>query len=414
MQLKLYDSLSRKVKTFDPISPGEVKLYVCGVTPYNTDHLGHLFVFTVFDALQNYFHWYQHKTIYTQNITDVDAPLFKKARVLKQDWQELRDYWVQYMLEDFSSLNITQPDNFPKASESIAGMIKIIAKLLEDGYAYESGGNIYFDTTKYPDFGKLVGAEADLKALSRGEDVGNKEGDPNKRHRLDFPLWVSSGLHKDDPLWQSPWGAGQPGWHIECSAMSHQYLGAQIDIHGGGADLKFPHHSAELAQTESYTGEKPFVNFWMHVANVGYQGEKMSKSKGNLVAVKEIMSRGYTPEFIRYYLLSHHYREPWEFSWKKLAAEYKDWLILIQTLEQAIVAKKNARQNQLDRENPLWKELMRKLENDFDTAAALKHLKQKLADPLMAKDNRCLLAAHTFLSKILGIRLTNSPIKLSF
>ncbi|MDA9865567.1 cysteine--tRNA ligase, partial [bacterium] len=319
--LRLFDSNRGEVQPFKSLTQGKVKMYVCGVTPYATNHLGHIFVFTHFDILWRVLELLEYDVKYVQNVTDIDQPLFKKAREEGKDWKDLAQYWVDYMLEDFNSLGIKRPNNFIYASDNLDSMIKVIERLVEKGYGYSAGGNIYFDTKKYNHYGDNIKADyAELLELSGGEYGGQDNSDPNKIDPLDFPLWIGEeNMEKEDPKFLAPWGSGMPGWHIECSSMIIKHLGEQIDIHGGGYDLRFPHHGAEIAQSQAYSGKKPFVNFWMHAAMVKYEGHKISKSRGNLVSVQEIIQQ-YDPKLLRFYLAINHYREEWEFSYESLDA----------------------------------------------------------------------------------------------
>jgi cysteinyl-tRNA synthetase len=374
--LKLKDSLSGDLRKFETIDLKEVSMYVCGVTPYSTNHIAHIYVFTIFDTLIRYLKYLGYTVNYVQNVTDVDAPLFKKARQEGRNWRELADYWIDYMLNDFEVMNIAMPDHFVKASATIDEMIDIVRKLVKDGYAYESGGNVYFDTKRFPAYGEMLALPVEkLEERSRGEDVGNITNDRRKRNPLDFPLWVTAEISADEPIWPSPWGEGQPGWHIECSAMINKYLGKRIDIHGGGADLKFPHHSAEIAQMESYSGTKPFVNYWLHCGPVHFEGAKMSKSKGNLVSVQDLLAQGYSAQALRYYLLKHHYRQQWEFSFTELDKANSEWVSFSQRLD-------DYPQGISDSLRPVevTSHMQAFLDNDFDIPSALDYLINRPVD----------------------------------
>ena len=307
--LRLFNSLTLKKEIFSPIRKNEVSLYVCGITPYDTTHLGHAFTYISFDVLNRYLKYKCFKVNYAQNVTDVDDDLLKRAKEVRQDWKELGKFWTNRFLVDMQSLNIQNPTYFVKATDSIPEMIKMIGELIKKGYAYEKSGNLYFDVSKDKDYGKLskyTNTQMKLLLKERGGDPNDK----NKKNPLDFILWQPSKA--DEPSWNAPFGNGRPGWQIECSAMIKQYLGDQIDIHGGGKDLIYPHNESEIAQSESYSGKKPFVKYFMHVAMVMSCGEKMSKSLGNLVMVKELLKK-YSANTIRWYLLSFHYRSPWEY-----------------------------------------------------------------------------------------------------
>ena len=307
--IKFYNSSSRKLEVFRPINPKEVKIYVCGITPYDASHLGHAFVFTIFDTLIRFLEFNGFGVKYVQNITDVDDDILKKAKETGKNWEKLGQRWIADLLNDFDFLNIERPSTMPRASEAIDSIIQIIKSLEAKKLTYLKAGNVYFATDEYKHYGRLsrLTIEQMLKISAiRGNDVK----DPNKENPLDFILWQKS--KKDEPSWTSPWGDGRPGWHIECSAMNLEHLGSQIDIHGGGSDLIFPHHDSEIAQSESYTDKKPFVKYWIHCGMVLYEAEKMSKSLGNLIFIKDLKKK-YSSNAIRWLLLSNHYRRPWEY-----------------------------------------------------------------------------------------------------
>ncbi|OGK21934.1 cysteine--tRNA ligase [Candidatus Roizmanbacteria bacterium RIFCSPHIGHO2_02_FULL_37_13b] len=307
--IKLYNSASRKLEIFKPLNPKEVKIYVCGITPYDASHLGHAFVFTIFDTLIRFLKFKGYGVSYVQNITDVDDDILKKAKEINENWQNLGNLWVKDLLADFDFINIVKPDVMPRASEVIDLIIQIIKSLEAKKITYTVDGIVYFSVADFKRYGKLsrLTPEQMVKISSiRGNDIK----DPNKKNPLDFVLWQKSITN--EPFWPSPWGQGRPGWHIECTAMNLKYLGSQIDIHGGGSDLIFPHHDSEIAQSESYTGKKPFVKYWLHCGMVLYESEKMSKSLGNLVFIKDLKKK-YSANAIRWLLLSNHYRRPWEY-----------------------------------------------------------------------------------------------------
>ncbi|MDW8405159.1 cysteine--tRNA ligase [Chloroflexus sp.] len=307
--MQLFNTLSRIREPFTIPTDRPVTLYVCGVTPYDTTHMGHARTFIVFDVLVRYLQWHGATVRYCQNVTDVDDPLFERARRDGVDWYELAERQIAQLRADCAGLNILPPTFFPRVSEEIGAMIPIIERLIELGHAYVADGNVYFSIQTDPDFGRMARmGYAELLAIANQR--GNNPNDPCKRDPLDFVLWQRG--NPDEPKWESPWGLGRPGWHIECSAMSKRYLGDQIDIHGGGADLIFPHHSCEIAQSEAATGKKPFVRYWMHVGLVWLDGEKMSKSLGNLVFARDAL-RQHHPDAIRWYLLSEHYREEFDY-----------------------------------------------------------------------------------------------------
>jgi cysteinyl-tRNA synthetase len=308
--LQIYNSASGRKETFVPIVAGEVRMYVCGMTVYDYCHLGHARVMVVFDTIARYLRNIGYKVTYVRNITDVDDKIIERARENREDFQMLTERFIDIMHSDAAALGILEPDLEPRATASMAEIIAMIEKLLAKGYAYQGdNGDVYYDVSRFGSYGSLSGKRLeDLRAGSRVA-VDESKDDP-----LDFVLWKAAKA--GEPSWPSPWGAGRPGWHIECSAMSTQCLGAHFDIHGGGMDLKFPHHENEIAQSEAATGEH-FVNYWIHNGFVKVDEEKMSKSLGNFFTVREILAR-YRAEEVRYFILASHYRSPLNYSQENL------------------------------------------------------------------------------------------------
>lgn len=354
----LFNSLKRKKELFVPLINKKVLLYVCGITPYDTTHLGHAFLYVFFDAIVRYLRFRNYSVIYTQNVTDVDDDILKKAREEKKNWRKLGDFWTRKYLKDMKDLNVARPDNFVKATDSIAVIVKIIENLMEKKIAYQIKGNVYFEVSKFKRYGELSRLKEQQMLLLAKERGGNPD-DPLKKHPLDFILWQKSLA--DEPHWESPWGSGRSGWHIECSAMNYQFLGGRIDIHGGGRDLVFPHHESEIAQSESFTGKKPFVKYWLHTSMVMHEGEKMSKSLGNLVMVSDLR-KTYSSNAIRYLLLSHHYRSPWEFQREELDEAEKN----------SETMRRKMRPGDIDEKS--LGTFMSLLDNDMDTRSALSYL----------------------------------------
>jgi L-cysteine:1D-myo-inositol 2-amino-2-deoxy-alpha-D-glucopyranoside ligase len=310
--MQLFNTLSQRVEALNQLGD-EVTLYVCGVTPYDTTHLGHAFVNVVYDTLVRYLRWRGQPVRYVQNVTDIDDDILRKAREVGTTWDALGNKEIELYLADLRALNVEPPTFYVRATETVPTMTELIERLLRQGLAYERDGWVYFHVANDPGFGKLAEASGIVgydAMLAVANERGNNPDDPRKQDPLDFVLW--QGQQPGEPAWDSPWGPGRPGWHIECSSMSVKYLGPRIDIHGGGSDLIFPHHTCEIAQSENATGERPFVQIWMHNSMVCYQGEKMSKSLGNLVRVSELLHR-YDPDAIRLVLLAHHYRDEWEY-----------------------------------------------------------------------------------------------------
>jgi len=308
--LHLYNSLTRQKSPFKPIKNQEVKLYVCGMTVYDFCHVGHARVMVVFDVLVRYLRFLGFNVIYVRNITDIDDKIIKRIQENGQDFKELTQRFIDAMHEDADALNVLRPDIEPRATEFIPQIIDLVNTLIEKGFAYcGENGDIFYAVTKFKDYGKLSGKNLDdLQAGSR-VDIQNAKQNP-----LDFVLWKMA--KPNEPSWDSPWGKGRPGWHIECSAMSTHCLGNHFDIHGGGMDLQFPHHENEIAQSEAATGET-FVNTWLHNGFVRINEEKMSKSLGNFFTVREVLAT-YHPETIRYFIVSSHYRSPLNYSDQQL------------------------------------------------------------------------------------------------
>jgi cysteinyl-tRNA synthetase len=305
-KLKIYNTLARAKQEFVPMTPEEVKLYVCGMTVYDYCHLGHARVLVVFDSVVRWLQTLGFKVIYVRNITDIDDKIIQRALTNGESIRNLTDRYIRAMQEDATALGIASPDFEPRATECIDHMIAMITALLAKNLAYTAdNGDVYYAVHNFPYYGKLSGKS--LEDLRAGERV---EIDGYKRDPLDFVLWKAA--KPDEPSWDSPWGKGRPGWHIECSAMSEHYLGVQFDIHGGGQDLQFPHHENEIAQSEGVHGHQ-HVNYWMHNGFVRVDNEKMSKSLGNFFTVREILAR-YQPEMVRFFILRAHYRSPLNYS----------------------------------------------------------------------------------------------------
>lgn len=304
--MKIYNTMTRRKEEFVPIDENEIKMYVCGPTVYNYIHIGNARPAVVFDTMRRYMEYKGKNVKFVQNFTDVDDKIINKSLEEGVSAREISEKYIGEYFRDAEALNLKKATVHPKVTENMDEIIAFVKALVEKGYAYEADGDVYYRTRRFGGYGRLSGQNIeDLEAGAR-ISVGEKKEDP-----LDFALWKARKID-GEPAWESPWGFGRPGWHIECSAMSNKYLGETIDIHGGGQDLAFPHHENEIAQTEAYTGKK-FSNYWMHNAYITIDNEKMSKSKGNFFTVRDILKR-YTGEEIRYFLLSGHYRSPINFS----------------------------------------------------------------------------------------------------
>jgi L-cysteine:1D-myo-inositol 2-amino-2-deoxy-alpha-D-glucopyranoside ligase len=321
--MRLYDTRTGETDEF--FAGRTVRVYVCGITPYSASHLGHAFTYTVFDVLVRALEHVGHRVRYVRNITDVDDDILGKARELEVDHRKLAHDELARFDASASRLGLRPPDAAPFASATVPAIIRAVDGLVRRGVAYDCGdGRVYFDVGQAGQFGQLSRLDRDAMLAQFAEKGGDPEA-AGKRDPLDFLLWQPSAA--DEPAWEAPWGAGRPGWHIECSSMIGEELGSVIDIHGGGTDLVFPHHEAEILQAEHLTGQAPFARFWLHTAMVGMDGAKMAKSSGNLVFVDELLDR-YEPGALRRYLLAHHYRKEWSYAEAELgeaASGFQRW-----------------------------------------------------------------------------------------
>jgi len=309
MPIRIYNTLTGKKEEFVPIRSGKLGMYVCGVTVYDLCHIGHARSAIVFDTIYRYFRYKGYEVTFVRNFTDIDDKIIKRANEEMVDYKTIAERYINEFYKDMGALGLEKPTYEPKATEHISDMIELISKLIDKGFAYESNGDVFFSVEKFKGYGKL--SKRNLDEMRAGARI---EVDERKRNPLDFALWKAS--KPGEPFWGSPWGRGRPGWHIECSVMSQKYLGETFDIHGGGKDLIFPHHENEIAQSEAATG-KPFANYWIHNGFVNIDKEKMSKSLGNILTIKQII-KDWHPEVIRLFLLSSHYRSPIDFSFDAL------------------------------------------------------------------------------------------------
>ena len=375
MTLKIFNTLSRKKEEFQPIEPGKIKMYVCGITAYDRCHIGHARSAVVFDVIVRYLRKRGYDVTFIRNFTDIDDKIINRANEEGISCKELSEREIAHFYEDMDALGVLRADIEPKATEHISDIIALIERLIEGGYAYPSQGDVYFSVRRFPEYGKL--SKRRLEELMVGARImpGDKKKDP-----LDFALWKAA--KPGEPSWDSPWGKGRPGWHIECSAMSMKYLGETLDIHGGGLDLAFPHHENEIAQSEAATG-KPFVNYWVHNGFVTIKGEKMSKSLGNFITIKEILSI-FHPEALRLFLLSKHYRSPLDYSKEALNEStsaldrcYKA-LFEAQEICNTNIKKKRPVEEVVEEAKESIDKLRQRvgeaMDDDFNTALALGHL----------------------------------------
>jgi cysteinyl-tRNA synthetase len=312
--MKVYNTLSGKKEDFTP-QGNMVRMYVCGVTPYAPCHLGHAMSYIIFDMVRRYLEFRGYRVKYVQNFTDIDDKIIARASETGIPARDLAQRFIDQYFAHMDALNIKRADTYPRATEEIPKIIEIIEGLLRKGHAYRAGGDVYFRVKSDPDYGKLSHRTLDGMLAGARIEIGEA-----KEHPLDFTLWKAA--KPGEPYWESPWGQGRPGWHIECSAMSLKYLGETLDIHGGGQDLIFPHHENEIAQSECFTGIKPFVRYWLHNGLMQLGEEKMSKSTGRLVGIGEVLSK-YSADAIRLWVLSSHYRSPLSYSDENLSATEK-------------------------------------------------------------------------------------------
>lgn len=356
--LKIYNTLSRDKQTFTPIEPNKVRMYVCGMTVYDFCHLGHARVMVVFDMISRWFRASGYEVTYVRNITDIDDKIIKRANENKKSIGDLTQRFIDAMDEDSAKLGIIRPDIEPRATQYIDGMIKMIAALIEKGHAYHAAnGDVFYSVRSFNDYGKLSGKSLDDLRAGERVEVDNFKKDP-----MDFVLWKS--VKPNEPNWDSPWGKGRPGWHIECSVMSAEHLGAHFDIHGGGQDLQFPHHENEIAQSEA-AHSCQMANYWMHNGFVRVDDEKMSKSLGNFFTIREVLSK-YDAEVVRFFILRAHYRSPLNYSDKHL----DDAKLALTRLYTALRGYEIA-ESEIDWQHPQAARFKAAMDDDFNTPEAM-------------------------------------------
>lgn len=312
MAIMVYNTMTKQKEEFIPREPGKVSIYVCGVTPYNYAHIGNARPPVVWDCIRRFLRYRGYEVTLVQNFTDVDDKIIQHGRLTGEEPLALAARFAQIYLEDMAALGVEPATHYPKVSSHIPEIIEMVQGLVEKGYAYPLEGDVYFSVDAFPEYGKL--SARPLDEMLSGARV---ETDERKRNPMDFALWKAA--KEGEPAWDSPWGPGRPGWHIECSAMSLKYLGSGFDFHGGGTDLVFPHHENEIAQAEAYCGTKPFVRYWLHTAFITMSGDKMSKSLGNVVTIREACTR-FSPKVVRFWLLGTHYRNPLSYGEEELTA----------------------------------------------------------------------------------------------
>lgn len=413
--LKVFNTLTKKEEEFRTIDPHSVRMYVCGITPYNSCHIGHARCYVVFDVIRRYLEFLGYKINYVQNFTDIDDKIIKKSLDENVEFKQISEKYIAEFFDVMDELNIKRATKNPKVSDNMDKIISFIESLIKKDFAYEMNGDVYFKVKNFKEYGKLSGRDInDLKVGAR-VDVNEQKLDP-----LDFALWKKAKA--GEPSWDSPWGKGRPGWHIECSVLALDNLGESIDIHGGGADLVFPHHENEIAQSESMTG-KTFSNFWIHNGFVMINKEKMSKSLGNFFTLKDVLEK-YNPMVLRLFLLTNHYRKPLDFSDDKLVENTKrfekflNFYKLIEKLKQnnkgkfdlVIKQKDNFKFEDIEE---IKQNFLNAMDNDFNTAMALAELHKliDLANNFVDKDiNKIFYAFFIFeeLINILGLDFKHS------
>ncbi len=363
--IRLYNTLTRKKEPFEPLEPNKVKMYVCGPTVYNYIHIGNARAAIVFDTIRRYLEFRGYDVTYVSNFTDVDDKLIKAARELGESVPAIAERFIEAYFEDIQALGCKKADIHPRVTENIGTIIEFIQALIDKGYAYEVEGDVYYRTRKFREYGKLSHQSIDELQAGARIEVGEKKDDP-----LDFALWKAA--KEGEISWDSPWGKGRPGWHIECSAMARKYLGDTIDIHAGGQDLTFPHHENEIAQSEALTG-KPFAKYWLHNGYLNINNEKMSKSLGNFVLVHDIV-RQIDPQVLRFFMLSVHYRHPINYS-EELLESARRGLERLKTaysnLQHRLQASTNLTDNDeewLSRLADIRASFIREMDDDFNTA----------------------------------------------
>lgn len=354
--IQIYDSASKQKQPLTPVTPGKIRMYVCGITVYDYCHIGHARASVLFDVVVRYLRYRGYEVEYVHNITDVEDKIIKRANENGESCEALTERFIDAMHEDERALGVLPPTHEPRATQYIAEIIDLVKTLVAKEYAYVAeNGDVYFDVNRFKDYGKL--SHRDIEKLIAGARVGISEA---KRNPLDFVLWKMS--KPDEPNWDSPWGKGRPGWHIECSAMSTELLGQPFDIHGGGMDLKFPHHENEIAQSEAAT-DKPFANIWMHVGLLQINKEKMSKSLGNFQLIRDVLKE-YDAEVVRYFMISGHYRSPVNYAQDNMTK-------MQHSLQSLYTAVRGLQDTQTPEDSDYEKRFQAAMDDDFNTPEAL-------------------------------------------
>lgn len=371
MELRVYNTLRSKVEPFVPRNGKKVLMYVCGPTVYDYSHIGHARTYLAFDVIVRFMRYLGYDVKYIVNITNIDDKIIRQAKKTMEDPLELADRFEKSFFDNMRSLGISNADDYPRVTDHILEIISLVEKLIAKGFAYVVKGNVFFNVEKAEGYGKLSHQSLDM--IKAGTRIGI---DVRKRNPADFALWKRS--KGGEPSWESPWGQGRPGWHIECSAISMKYLGDQIDIHGGGRDLIFPHHENEIAQSEAFSGNQPFVKYWLHMGFLTINGEKMSKSLGNYITIDDLLEK-YDPEVFRLFILSTHYRRPINFNERALEHSKKSLDRIYNAVDNLRMEIKNSTDYEHDAKDTLLLENLKEvrtkiieaMSNDFDTPRAL-------------------------------------------
>lgn len=358
-ELKIYNTLIREKEVFVPVKEGEASIYVCGVTPYNHPHIGNARPFVTWDVIRRYMKHLGYKIRYVQNFTDVDDKIINASNGEGIAWDDLANRYIEEYFKAMDALNVKRADIYPRVSTHMKEIIDMIATLIEKGYAYELDGDVYYRVEKFEHYGELSGRTLEDMQAGARVDVNDR-----KENSMDFALWKA--VKPGEPYWESPWGHGRPGWHIECSAMSNKYLGDHFDFHGGGSDLIFPHHENEIAQTEACTGVHPAVKYWLHNGFITINQEKMSKSLNNFFLVKDILE-SYSPDALRYFILSTHYRSPLDFSDERLEEATRSLERLATAIDNLLYLD-NCAEKECDKKGHELLKLTQEFEEEFETA----------------------------------------------
>jgi len=393
-ELKFYNTLSRKKEIFKPISGKKVNMFVCGPTVYDYAHLGNGKTYVQFDVIARYLRFKGYDLFYLQNLTDIDDKIIDRAQKENKDWKEIKKQYEKSYKEDMKELNVTSVDKYANATDYINEIISQVKRLIKKGYAYKISGGWYFDLSKDKDYGKL----AKRTAMEAEDSVSRIDDNKEKRNKGDFCLWKFS--KPGDPVWKAEIGDGRPGWHIEDTAITETEFGSQYDIHGGGIDLIFPHHEAEIAQMESISGKKPLVKYWLHTGFLKVNDEKMSKSKGNFYTLADISEEGYNPMHLRYFFLAAHYRKPLNFTWDNFDAAKNTYDRL-----KNIIAGLKRSQDKLNKNNMelAKKQFLEIINDDLNVPKALAYLWDVLRDNRLNNTEKYELALE--FDKFFGLEL---------